>query len=109
MDDAAERLGRVRPTLVDGDGRAWWGYRAVCDALRVDYRVGSKLIPPEHKRRWVQSPRDWRMKRSLCLLDRKGVEVLVIRYCRSPRWAAMAALDATAGMGRDQDRGGLDM
>ena len=95
MDDAAERLGRVQPTLVDGDGRRWWPLRAVCDALRCpNYRAASMLVPAGHKRRWVQHARDWRLKQAVCLIDREGVERLVIRYSPVPRWTMMAALDA---------------
>ena len=95
--DTVERIGRVRPTLVE-DGRGWWSLRAVCDALRcADYRAASALIPPEHKRRWNDSPRDWKRRKAWCLIDRQGVERLVIRYCYdAPRWAVMAALDAGA-------------
>jgi hypothetical protein len=105
MDNTAVRLGRIRPTLVE-DGQGWWPLRAVCDALRfMDYRTASALIPPKHKRRWKDSPKDWRRRKAWCLIDREGVERLVIRYCHDmPRWTVMAALDAGAGMGRDQDR-----
>lgn len=97
MADTVERIGRVRPTLVE-DGRGWWSLRAICDALRrSDYQAASALIPSEHKRRWKDSPRDWKRKKAWCLIDRKGVERLVIRHCRdAPRAAVMAALDATA-------------
>lgn len=97
MADTVARIGRVRPTLVE-DGRGWWPLRGICDALRyMDYQAAAALIPPEHKRRWKDSPRDWKRKKAWCLIDRKGVERLVIRYCHdAPRWAVMAALDAGA-------------
>ena len=95
MDDMAKRFERIRPELVDRDGRRWWPLRAVCDALRCpNYRAASMLVPAGHKRRWVQHARDWRLKQAICLIDREGVERLVIRYSPVPRWAVMAALDA---------------
>lgn len=95
MNDTVERIGRVRPTVVE-DGREWWSLRAVCDALRrSNYQAASALIPSEHKRRWKDSPRDWKRRKAWCLIDRQGVERLVIRYCHdAPRWVVMAALDA---------------
>lgn len=109
MDSTAARMGRLRPTVVE-DGRGWWSLRAVCDALRCEPRIASALIPSEHKKRWKTRPRDWRMRQAWCLIDRSGVERLVIRFCHdAPRWAAMAALDAGAGLGRDQNREGLEM
>lgn len=97
MSDTVDRVGGIRPVLVE-DGRGWWSLRAVCDALRrSDYQAASALIPPERKRRWKDSPRDWKRRKAWCLIDRKGVEWLVIRYCHdAPRWAVMAALDAGA-------------
>jgi len=97
MADTVERIGRVRPTLVE-DGRGWWSLRGVCDALRcADYRAASSLVPPGHKRRWKDSPRDWKRRKAWCLIDRQGVERLVIRYCHdAPRWAVMSTLDAGA-------------
>jgi len=96
MAGTVERISRLRPALVE-DGRAWWSLRAVCDALRhADYRAAGRLIPPEHKRKWLDTPRDWRMRRAWCLIDRQGVERLVLRYCHdAPRWAVMAAVDDT--------------
>lgn len=97
VSDTVDRVGRIRPVLVE-DGRGWWPLRAVCDALRhMDYRAASLLIPPEHKRRWRDKARDWRRRRAWCLIDRRGVELLVLRYCRdAPRWEIMDALDASA-------------
>jgi hypothetical protein len=95
MDDMAKRFERIRPELVDRDGRRWWPLRTVCDALRCsNYRTASMLIPAGNKRRWIKHARDWRRKQAICLIDREGVERLVIRYSNAPRWAVMAALDA---------------
>lgn len=107
MNDTVNRVGRVRPTVVE-DGRGWWSLRGICDALRcMDYRAASTLIPPEHKRRWMDSPRDWKRRKAWCLIDRQGVERLVIRYCHdAPRWAVMATLDAGAMQGAERQAQG---
>ena len=93
---AVRRLTDIEPTVLDG--APWWPLRAVCDALRtVDYNGAARLIDAGHKRRVITQPKDWRMRKCCCLIDRRGVERLVIRYCREiPRAAVMAALDARA-------------
>ena len=96
MTSAIDRLAAIEPTAIDG--KPWWPLRAVCDALRtMDYAAAARLIDAGHKRRVITRAMDWRMKQSRCLIDRAGVERLVIRYCReAPRAAVMAALDARA-------------
>ena len=97
MTDTTERLLRLEPTILDGV--PWWPLRAVCNALRIPSPgTAAALIDPAHKRRVISRPRDWKMKRSVCLIDRQGVERLVIRYGgTTPRRDLLAALDATAG------------
>ena len=91
--DMITRLTAIEPEEIDG--RLWWEFRRVCDALRLcDRNAAGRLIAPEHKRRKWLVGRDWRMKKAIGLIDRYGVEALVIRHCRdAPRGEIMAALD----------------
>lgn len=97
MTDTTERLSRLKPTILDGV--PWWPLRAVCDALRISNpNDAAALIDPAHKWRLIITPRDWRMRKTVGLIDRQGVERLVIRYGgTTPRRDLLAALDATAG------------
>lgn len=73
--------------------RFWWRQTDVLRALRVptDTRVCA-LIPPEHRRRL--STGQWPTIRRIGLIDRFGVERLILRYGgTTPRSAQMLALD----------------
>lgn len=87
-----QRLAAIEP--VELDGTPWWPLRAVCDALRLpDYSAAGRLVDARHKRKLLVCGRDWRMKKAVALIDRAGVERLVIRHVRdAPRAAVMAAL-----------------
>lgn len=90
----AERLSSLEPRTIDG--APWWELREVCIALQIfDTRAAGRLIPAEHKRCVVPRCKSWTMRRRVGLIDRRGVEILAIRYGgRTPRATLMAALNA---------------
>lgn len=74
------------------DGAPWYRYAQVCRALRVPERKGARAVDAIHKRRYFEYHKGYRST-VILLLDRAGVEQMVIRYASAPRAALMGALD----------------
>jgi hypothetical protein len=91
MSDTIERLERLAPLWIDG--KAWWRQADVRWALRVPMNASlSALVPPEHRRTIAAG--QWPHHKRVGLIDRAGVEKLILRYGgRTPRAALLAALD----------------
>lgn len=87
----AARVARIEPLILDGV--AWYRFAEVCNALRVPVRTCYGIVAPEHKRRHYIFRKGYRSIVEL-LIDRKGVEQLVIRFCREPRGEIMDHLSA---------------
>ena len=92
----AAHLSNLEPRIIDGV--PWWELRQVCEALRIpDVRAAGRLVEPPHKRYIVPTCRVWTMRRRVGIIDRRGVEILAIRYGgKTPRATLMAALNAEA-------------
>lgn len=91
MSDTIERLERLEPVWIDG--KAWWRQADVRRALQVPMNANmSALVPPEHRRTIAAG--QWPHRKRVGLVDRAGVEKLILRYGgRTPRAALLAALD----------------
>lgn len=95
--DLPARLAGVEPVLLEG--ARWWPIAEICEALRIPWDrrcYAYSLVPPASKRPLVVHGRRMRMidRRRICVIDRAGVERLVIRYSRGvARGELMAALD----------------
>lgn len=87
----AARIARIQPLMLDGI--AWYRFAEVCRALRVPSRRCYGLVPQAHKRRHYVHRAGYRSIIEL-LIDRQGVEQLVIKFCRQPRGEVMAKLIA---------------
>lgn len=85
----AERIARIVPMELDGG--CWYALEDVCAALRVQRRKCAGLVTEAHRRRYTQFRRGYRSRR-ISLIDRAGVEAIVIRWSREPRAAVMARL-----------------
>lgn len=84
-----ERIARLVP--IELEGRCWYALEDVCAALRVQRSKCAGLVAEEHRRRYTQFRRGYRSRR-IELIDRAGVEALVIRWSQEPRAAVMARL-----------------
>lgn len=84
-----ERIARLEPLVLDGI--AWYRFGDVCNALHVPVSRCYGIVPQEHKRRHFVFRRGYRSIVEL-LIDRKGVEQLVIKFCREPRGEIMRRL-----------------
>lgn len=89
--DTIERLERLEPVRIDG--KAWWRQADVRRALQVPMNANmSALVPPEHRRTIAAG--QWPHRKRVGLVDRAGVEKLILRYGgRTPRAALLEALD----------------
>lgn len=75
------------------DGADWYEAAAVCRAIGMDARYAYPHVPRAHKRCiWVDRGR-YRQARML-LMDRRGIEILVILRGGLCRGRVMDALDA---------------
>lgn len=90
-ENTLSRLERLEPVWIDG--KAWWRQADVRRALRVPMNASmSALVPPEHRRTIAAG--QWPHRKRVGLVDRAGVEKLILRYGgRTPRAALLAALD----------------
>lgn len=91
MSDTIARLERLEPVWIDG--KAWWRQADVRRALQVPMNANmSALVPPEHRRTIAAG--QWPHRKRVGLVDRAGVEKLILRYGgRTPRAALLEALD----------------
>ena len=85
-----ERIARLEPLMLE-DGTVWYRFADVCNALRVPNSRCYGIITQEHKRKRFVFRMGYRSITEL-LIDRKGVEVLVIRWSREPHAEVMARL-----------------
>ena len=95
MIDTRDRLRALTPRLIDGE--PWWEWARVLEALHVyDHRRAAHVVRPEHKRKTIIQGRDWRFRTIIQLVDRAGVEALVLRYGgRISRAELMEAVDTS--------------
>ena len=94
MTDTCARLERLSPQKLED--RFWWRQADILRALRApsSARVYA-LVPPEHRKRLTVG--QWPMKKTIGLVDRVGVERLILRYGgTTPRFALLEALDRGA-------------
>lgn len=85
----AERIAWLEPLALDGI--VWYRFADVCNALRVPAARCYGIVTQEHKRKHFVFRMGYRSITEL-LIDRKGVEALVIRWSREPRAEVMARL-----------------
>lgn len=91
----ADRLRRLEPVQIDG--ALYWETQKVCDALQIGaIRARAlKKVPLAHRSTMVVKIDRWTKKR-VSVIDREGVEILLIEYGREPRHQLLAAVDETA-------------
>lgn len=87
-----ERIAWLEPLRLDGV--VWYRFADVCAALHVPASRCYGIVTQEHKRRHFVYHRGYRSVIEL-LIDRKGVEQLVIKFCREPRGEIMKRLIET--------------
>ena len=85
----SERIAHIVP--IELEGGCWYALEDVCAALRVQRRKCAGLVAREHRHMYTQFGRCYNSRR-IALIDRVGVEALVIRWSQEPRAAVMARL-----------------
>lgn len=89
--DTCARLERLSSQKLED--RFWWKQADILRALRAPSSAHVyELVPSEHRKRLTVG--QWPMKKTIGLVDRVGVERLILRYGgTTPRADLLAALD----------------
>ena len=89
----AKALQSLEPT-VDADGRAWWAFSDICDALKIFNRDSArKYVPNDHARTVLLRGYRYVDTRRVLMIDSVAVEQIAIYLGgRMPRAEIMAAL-----------------